>query len=329
MDGENTGRTNPFEEPGEAPELRDERSENLYTRQDAFWDPVVHIPKEGEAVKRSSRYWDHEEVLDSARMMTVPERRSWKQIRRYLGSGVVKRIVITAAVLCLVGYLLYGALFRIHHIEVVGNTTVSSEDIIRLSGLQMGQSTWNLDENAVIHRIQSNRYLRCTMVDTDLDKVTIHVKERTTASYTDSSGMRFMMDNRGYVLEESYDTSSDMSRLTRVVGMNVRRAAAGLTIILNNEKQLELYQTIMIEMKAMSGGESLAELDMSDLDSIHLETRDGFRVRMGNEEQIHQKLRAMLITRERVQRMGVGLGLIDVTNPGRPTFLPDSAVQGE
>jgi len=59
------------------------------------------------------------------------------------------------------------------------------------------------------------------------------------------------------------------------------------------------------------------------MDSICLATRDGFYVRLGSEDSIHEKLRAFLITRERVVEMGYSSGTIDVTDPGRPTYAPD------
>ena len=45
-------------------------------------------------------------------------------------------------------------------------------------------------------------------------------------------------------------------------------------------------------------------------------------VRLGSEEDIHAKLRAFLITREKVLQMGYAKGTIDVTDPGRPTYMP-------
>ena len=72
----------------------------------------------------------------------------------------------------------------------------------------------------------------------------------------------------------------------------------------------------------MKGIDLLRELDMSSMDSIYLTTRDDFFVRLGSEDDLHAKLRAFLITREKVLQMGYAKGTIDVTDPGRPTYLP-------
>ena len=72
----------------------------------------------------------------------------------------------------------------------------------------------------------------------------------------------------------------------------------------------------------MKGIDLRRELDMSSMDSIYLTTRDEFFVRLGSEDDLHAKLRAFLITREKVLQMGYAKGTIDVTDPGRPTYLP-------
>ena len=85
---------------------------------------------------------------------------------------------------------------------------------------------------------------------------------------------------------------------------------------------METYTQILVELKAMKGLALLSELDMSSMDSIYLATRDNFYVRLGSEDSIHEKLRAFMITRDRVLQIGYTTGTIDVTDPGRPTFSP-------
>lgn len=167
-----------------------------------------------------------------------------------------------------------------------------------------------------------NRYLRCTLVDVQWDSVTIHVKERVPAVHINHNGMVVVLDNRGFVLEESLFDGGDYSKLVKVIGLNVRRCALGQQIALTSATQLQTFTQILVELKAMKGIDLIAELDMSSMDSIYLTTRDDFYIRLGNEEDIHSKLRAFMITRDKVLQMGYSRGTIDVTNPGRPTYLP-------
>lgn len=312
----------PFEEPEQAPELREKRSDNLYSRDEPFWNRVIDTPESNGEFRLDENYWKHPDVLDTDCMLVVDSDTKLQKLRKFLGSGTVKKFVAIVAIVLVMATILYSTLFQVRSITVVGNTNVSSEEVIRLSGLKIGQSSMTIDDEKIMRKVESNRYLRCTLVDVQWDSVIIHVKERTPAVYIQHNGMVVVLDNRGYVLEESLNAQAGSSELIQVIGLDVRRCALGQQISLNATSQMETYTQILIEMKAMKGLELLRELDMSSMDSIYLGTRDGFYVRLGSEDSIHEKLRAFMITRERVIEMGYTSGTIDVTDPGRPTYSP-------
>ena len=313
---------NPFEEPEQAPELREKRSENLYSRDEPFWERVVDAPDVSGDFRRDVNYWNHPDVMDTDHLLHVDNDTALQKVGKFLGSDAVKKVIGIVAVVVLVAIALFGTVFRVHAIHVSGNTTVTDEAIIRLSGLKVGQSSMTIDDEEVMRKIESNRYLRCTLVDVQWNAVTLHVKERVPAVYINHNGMIVTLDNRGFVLEESLASETGYESLVKVSGMNVRRCALGQQIALQSANQLEAYTQILVELKAMKGIDLLRELDMSSMDSIYLTTRDDFFVRLGSEDDLHAKLRAFLITREKVLQMGYAKGTIDVTDPGRPTYLP-------
>lgn len=313
----------PFEEPEQAPELRRARSENLYSKDKPFWNQVVEQTQAGQPIRRDANYWNHPDVMDSDTLLHVDSDTKLQKLKKFLGSGATKKFLLIMAVLVVIGTILYSTLFQVRRIVVLGNTTVPGQDIVRLSGLKIGQNSLMIDDQAVMRKIESNRYLRCTLVDVQWDSVTIHIKEREPAVYLYYNGLLVIMDNRGVVLEESLESNLVYPGLVHVVGMNVRRSALGQVISVTNKAQMETCTQVLVELKAMKGLDLLAELDVTSMDSIYLATRDGFDVRLGSEESIHEKLRAFMITRERVLEMGYSSGTIDVTDPGRPTYSRD------
>jgi len=316
----------PFEEPEQAPELRDDRSEHLYSRDEPFWNRVVDAPQAGHDIPKDANYWNHPDVMDTDHLLFYDNDTKLQKLRKFLGSGAVKRFLVIFAIVVVAAVILYSALFQVRAIHVTGNTSISEQEIIRLSGLQVGQNSMTIDDEAVMRKVEGNRYLRCTLVDVQWDSVTIHVKERVPAVYINHNGMVVVLDNRGFVLEESLFDGGDYSKLVKVIGLNVRRCALGQQIALTSATQLQTFTQILVELKAMKGVDLIAELDMSSMDSIYLTTHGGenqrFYVRLGSEESIHEKLRAFMITRDKVLQMGYTSGTIDVTDPGRPTYSP-------
>lgn len=316
----------PFEEPEQAPELLGARSESLYSRNEPFWDRVYELPKEGESYPRDPNYWNHPEELADDHLLIVDtgERRS--VLRGMLGSGVVKKTLIIVAILVVVAGVLFGTVFRVRSITVSGTASVSDAEIIRLSGISLGMNTITIDESLAEERLHNAQpYLRDVLVDVKWNSVTIHVREREPAAALKNRGVLVVTDNKGWVLEESQDTDDPAySNLIYVSGLDVRHYVMGEQLILRNSWQLPVFSEILIELKAMGGLSLIKELDLSNMDSIYLDNGEGLLIRLGSTAQIHQKLRAMLITREKIISMGYEKGTIDVSDPIKPTFTPDS-----
>ena len=75
-------------------------------------------------------------------------------------------------------------------------------------------------------------------------------------------------------------------------------------------------------MKVLGCTDRIKEADMTDPDSILLETRDGYTVSLGNAENLHAKLRSMLLVQEELQNRQMTGGTINVSNPESPIYNP-------
>lgn len=292
------GAADPFDEPAEAPELRSQRSDHLYNREDRFWEQV-------EAGKKTGRH-------DSSAGKAKAE------------SHTLRWVILILAVLVAVGGLVYGAVFQVREISVQGISTLTEEEVIRLSGISVGMNTFAIDDDQVEKNIESNRYLSFVCVDKQLpDKVVIQVKERVPTAAVKYCGILYTMDNRGMVLEESLDTSSDIDLLL-VSGLDIHNCRVGTTLGLNDSQQMLTFTEILIELKVMSGLERMKELDLSNMDNLFMVSRDGFTVRLGPADSLHARLRSMLITLEHLRQEGYSGGTLDVSTPLNPTYIPES-----
>lgn len=317
---------NPFEEPENAPELRQQRSDSLYTRSAPFWERVVEpIPEDGE-YPLDAGYWQHKEEMGEERYMRVEDLRPLEKVRRYLTSRTALWFYLCMVVV-LVGFLAFRSVFgTIRTINVVGNTNFTTEQVIALSGLEVGMSTFDIEEDVVMARISRERYLRCTLVDVALDMVTLHVRERVPCCTLVQNGRRIILDDRGWVLEVIGDVDSPTPGLIQINGLDVHHCSLGQAVTLRIPGKLTAYTQILIELRALGGLGLIAELDMTAMDSITLKTTDGLTVSLGDDTQIHQKIRAMLVVRENLLMNDFygqgGGGTIVVVDPGSPAYRP-------
>lgn len=286
----------PFDGYGEDPSLAQARSENLYDRERTFWHNVEEINQPPEQQK--------------------PAPRADKHTLRWL--------LLIVAVVAAVGFVVYGTVFRVRSITVKGSRVIPDEEVIRLAGITEGMNTLSLDQDAIERGIESNRYLSFVCVEVQLpDQVVIQVRERTPAAVIKYCGILYIADNRGMVLEESFDTDMAHPGMVSVEGLDIRQCEVGKPLILSSTRQMDVYTSVLLELKVMSAMDQIKELDLTDMDNLFLVSTDGYSVRLGESENIHAKLRSMLLTLDKLRQDGYGVGTVDVSTPVSPTYIPE------
>ncbi len=238
------------------------------------------------------------------------------------GGRTLVWVLAAVTVLVAVGIMVGTELFRISSITVTGNSRISTQEIISLSGVKVGSSVLTLNEAQIAENIARNRYLKLVCVSHDNHRVTLQVYEREPAAYTSVRGYFYTMDIRGMVLEE-YSSDTDLKHLIYVQNMNVHSCIRGKHIDLYDRGVMDVYLQLMLEFKAMSLTDTVKELYLEDLDSISLTTASGFYVRLGDETCLHQKLRSMMLTLAELERMGYVGGTVDVSVFTKPSYRPE------
>ena len=317
--------SNPFEEPDDAPELLEERSSNVSNRTGSFWqqqEPTGYLYTTQELKRQSG---------EKKAARTGPKR---ERVISFRAAGIL------AALLAAAFLIVYFGVFRIREIRVVGNSVISSADIIRFSGIRKGDSILRLSEDETERRLNAAavsaaaetgnynyyrlqfRYLEKEMPGT----VTISVHEREACCFLTWCGIMYVMDKNGMVLFESEDpTMKDRVVLVEVKGLDIRSGAqVGQTMVLSNASQAMVFKDLFLEMKVLGCTGEILEADLSNPSSILLTTRDNFNVALGSSESLHAKLRSLLLVRQQLKEMGKTGGSINVSNPESPFYSPSS-----
>ena len=195
-------------------------------------------------------------------------------------------------------------------------------EVIRASGIRTGDSILSLDEESVKSRVESDYRLQFRYMEKNLpDQVVLSVREREACCWLTYCGIMYVMDKNRMVLYESEDPAEQPINLVEIKGLDVRsNTVVGQYITFGNDQQQEAFGSLFLEMKVLQCTDLIAEADISNPDSILLATREGFTVSMGDREELHAKLRSMLLVREKLLEMGEGGGTINVANPETPIY---------
>ena len=312
---------NPFDEPGDAPELREMRSENLNNRSGAFWDsdasPQItggyhygnrqgkeqtgqRLPAGQTGVLAAQGRTAGRENGETGAFRPAPaaapaaKPRTERKRRR---GGLI--FLGTLAAMGLLAAILYYGVFSVRTITVTGNSQIPAAEIIRLSGLRVGTPILSVRGEEVEQRLKQNPFLKFRYLEKELPSgVVLSVREREACCWMTWNGILYAMDKQRMVLYETEDLSVQPANLVRVVGLDIRSGAqVGQTLVLETQQQV-IFSNLFLEMKVLGCTDLMADADLSNISSLLMTTRDGFTVALGDGNNIHAKLRAMLVTRQ-------------------------------
>jgi len=331
----------PFDEPDDAPELRESRSENVNEHKGAFWAQDV---EKGYTFVKQKPLRSKGGSQSAARKRQRPERKPIKI--KHLG---MKITAIAAAVLILTGFGLRYLVFNISQIDVVTGRNLSDEakrEIIRISGIRMGDNILTLNSDEVEKRIVSDWRLQFRYVEKELPhRVILNVKEREASCWLTWCGIMYVLDKNLMVLGETEQYNSPAAqggtdeKLVTVYGKNLQQIRdelvqvtgissiqagnrTGQTMVFASAEQEAVFKNLFLEMKVLGCTELIQEADLRDLNSLLLVTRTGYTVGLGNAQDIHAKLRSMLLVQNELIRQGMVGGTIHVNNPETPSWSP-------
>jgi len=152
--------------------------------------------------------------------------------------------------------------------------------------------------------------------------VTLSVREREACCWLNYCGIMYAMDKNRMVLFETEDVTMRPA-LPEVKGLDIRSGCmTGQTMILTSQEQQQVFSEMFLEMKVLGCTPAILEVDLNNLNSILVVTRDGFTVSMGDRQNLHAKLRSMLLVQEQLKAMGESGGSISVVNPENPYYSP-------
>lgn len=122
--------------------------------------------------------------------------------RRKLIFKIIKWLTLIGIIIAGIVYAMLSPIFNIQHISVTGNSKISSETIISLSDLNIGQNIFNFRTSNIVNNIKENAYIDSVDINRKFpDEIEIVVSERE-ATYMLMLGNAYVyINNQGYILE--------------------------------------------------------------------------------------------------------------------------------
>lgn len=117
-------------------------------------------------------------------------------------ASIIKWIILLTALVASFIFFMMSPLFNITQVTVSNNQKVSSEMIISLSGIQIGENIYKTSSNRIQKRIKENAYIESVTVARKLpNQIELIVKERKPTYMLEYASSYAYINNQGYILE--------------------------------------------------------------------------------------------------------------------------------
>lgn len=229
------------------------------------------------------------------------------RLRRFFTACVVV-VVLTGSIALYVSPVL-----RVQKVEVAGATAVSADEVLSLARLD-GQSMMRLDLAAAERRVESIPMVQSVKLDRQWPQtVRIVVTERAPWAFWVIGENRYVIDSEGVVLPgsaplENAPVISDVSGPARLSpGDHVDRDA----VVLSQALLQRVPQTLAM---------NIASLEYSPQEGLALTTDAGYRVVIGDSQNVDYKLAVWQAIEGQLGREAMAGHVLDLRFGDRPSF---------
>lgn len=234
-----------------------------------------------------------------------------------------RAMMVLAGMVVVIGILLLVLpTFRVQTISVEGVAYYTEEQIIKASGISIGQEILGIDTDEVYRSIwDACIYVDELSIELRMNSVTIVVKERSNVLYTEFAGRYFSVDSTDFrVLEQSYDESA-FADFLKVELPQIESISMGKPINFENKSLNLSYVGELIEALDANGViETVSFLDCSSKFNASYVMDQTCRVNLGRVDELGDKLRVVEGILEMKGDLGGMSAVVDVTNLRKPTF---------
>ncbi len=250
----------------------------------------------------------------------MAKRRKTYQAKRK-GKSALGFLALVLLVLIAAGIVMMRVVFVVKDIRVVGNAQFAAEQVVQMTGIQLGESMFDVDEQSARQGFLSHGVLSFEGLEKHMPSmVRVLVRERTPRVIISYAGLPTVLDEYGYAIEQARELPE--KALLTVTGLSLSSCEVGKQAVSQLPFQIESMSAAVQQIYAQQLAPLISELNVSDLDNLYLMMRSGMMVKLGDSEHMQQKLLWMNSALTQLTAEGIVKGILDVSSAQSAVYQP-------
>ena len=209
--------------------------------------------------------------------------------------------------------------FVIRNVEVIGAGSVPERDVVRLSGIALGSRMDGIDAQVLKAAIESDGRLAYEGVEKRYPTtIRLKVRERSQDALILQAGKVLILDSDGYVAAVS-DRLPEAS-MPYVTGLRPSAFQLGRQLDAADGR-LSAMKAVLEALKTHNAMAYVSEINVESVRELHIITRTGMRVTLGDQENMNDKIVWMVGALRDLEARGETAGVLDVSSATKADFL--------
>ncbi len=242
-----------------------------------------------------------------------------KKKKKNRGALTFLIIIIIIAGIAFVGY----NFFQVKNIVFNGCERYDQEYLTKLSGVEMGRNILMIDKKDIMAKMESDPYLDIVDISRHYpNELIIDIKERKPACVAEYHGSFFVLDGECNILGSA--SQEDQSKLPLVYGLKAESMQIGNPVISSEDYQIVVIENILASLGNVGITTEIAKIDVALTGDLTMYTLDGFTVKLGQNEEIENKMKTLKAVLDELRKEGLKSGTIDITSNVGASYLPSA-----
>lgn len=251
-------------------------------------------------------------------MATTRRRRKKRKERRIILTIFTFLVVIGAIIGSITVFL------KVADIEVEGLTRYKKDDVIKTSGIKVGDNMFAINKFEVAEKIlNAYPYLETIKIRRKLpDTFVFEITERVPAAYIQADGKSWIIDGKAHILKMLEE--DEMVDLPKIIGGTAVVPTVGKELVLSKTEQSDALKKVLAALKKSGIAEKIRRIEIEKFYDIKMVYEDRFMVSFGDSETFPRKIE--MLKAVIAQLSDVDRGTINVSAVKKASFLPDVGI---
>ena len=218
--------------------------------------------------------------------METEKRVEKRIIKRRSPRRILKGFLFIVICTAIVGILVYSPIFVLRHVQVDGAVYLKKEELVRISGIYMGEPLFQLETDQVTKRLLQDLRIEEALVRRQLPStLEITIKERMPVATVACEYGYLDIDRQGKVID-SYRTLKNMP-IPMITGVQVR------DLYIGDDVEDEMVKKILSFLQQLDDASlnQLSEIAITGPDYLVAYTTNSVQIRLGILERMEEKAR--------------------------------------